>query len=288
MFMAKANRAATGSLLLTGRLAKPPRPGYYATLTGTVHLLDFRQSPVAGEPVDGSYRMSAKSDDLTLRHAALVAGFGYLLSPVTYAEFTIYPKLVIPGNIEQTVQNITVHPRSFAVAILCYLVTFIEDIVIAWALYYLLRPVSRPLSLLTAWFRLMYTAIALFAVLNLATVFRMVNTPDYRTAFGAGPLNAQVKLLLASFRYDWSMGLVLFGIHLVLLGYLILRSGYIPAVLGVLLIIDGCGWVIDSLQPYFYPNAHLGFLFITFFGELVLMLWLLIRGWKIREPGILS
>ena len=76
---------------------------------------------------------------------------------------------------------------------------------------------------------------------------------------------------------------MLFGIHLVLLGYLIYRSGYIPKILGILLVIDGLGWVIDSLRPYFYPQAHLRFLFITFFGEVFLMLWLLIRGWQIPE-----
>jgi len=219
-----------------------------------------------------------------LRQAALIAGFSYLLGPVTYAEFSIYPKLVIPGNIEQTVQNLGAHQGLFAVAILCYLVEFIEDIVIAWALYVLLVPVNRALSLLTAWFRLMYTAIAFFGMLKLVTVFQLVSTPDYLAAFGAGPLHAQIQLLLGTFRDDWSIGLVLFGIHLVLLGYLIYRSGYIPRLLGILLVVDGLGWVIDSLQPYLYPNAQLKYLFLTFFGEIFLMLWLLIRGWKVKEP----
>jgi hypothetical protein len=65
---------------------------------------------------------------------------------------------------------------------------------------------------------------------------------------------------------------------------LICRSGYIHWAIGILLIIDGLGWVTDSLQPYLYPNAHLGFLFITFFAELVFMLWLLIMGWRLKEP----
>jgi hypothetical protein len=224
------------------------------------------------------------SEGLTLRQAALIAGFGYLLGPVTYAEFSIYPKLVIPGNIEQTVQNLATHRTLFGVAILCYLIEFIEDVVIAWALYVLLVPVNRALSRLTAWFRLVYTAIALFGLLKLVTVFNLVNTPDYLTAFGTQALNAQIKLLLGTFRDDWSIGLVLFGIHLALLGYLIYRSGYIPKWLGVLLVIDGLGWVIDSLQPYLYPKVNLKFIFLTYFGEIFLMLWLLIRGWKIREP----
>jgi branched-subunit amino acid permease len=104
---------------------------------------------------------SSHNDGLTLRQAALIAGFGYLLSPVTTPEFTIMPKLVIPGNIEQTAQNISAHQALFVAAILCYLITFIEDVVIAWALYYLLAPVNRSMSLLTTWFRLIYTAVVL-------------------------------------------------------------------------------------------------------------------------------
>jgi hypothetical protein len=229
--------------------------------------------------------LGSRGEGLTLRQAALIAGFGYLFGPVTYAEFSIYPKLVIPTDIGQTVQNIAAHQGLFAAAILCYLVEFIEDIVIAWALYFLLAPVNRALSLLTAWFRLMYTAIAFFGMLKLVTVSRMVNTADYRTAFDPSTLHAEVKLLLGTFRDDWSIGLVLFGIHLILLGYLIYRSGYIPKILGILLIVDGLGWLIDSLHPYIYPNAHLKYLFITFFGEVFLMLWLLTRGWKIPEPN---
>jgi hypothetical protein len=224
-------------------------------------------------------------EGITLRRAAVIAGFAYLLSPVSYAEFTIWPKLVIPGNIEQTVQNISAHQGLFVAAIFCYLITFIEDVVIAWALYILLAPVNRAMSLLTAWFRLVYTAVVLVAWLNLVSVLRIVQTPDYLKLFGSAQLHAQVKFLLDSFRDGWSMSLLLFGIHLVLLGILIYRSGYIPRIIGILLVIDGAGWLVNCLQPYFYPNAHLGFIFATFFGELVFMLWLLIWGWKVQEPA---
>jgi uncharacterized protein DUF4386 len=224
-------------------------------------------------------------EGLTLRQAALIAGFGYLLMPVTLAEFYINPKLLIPGNIEQTAQNIVAHGRLFAAAILCYLITLVLDVVIAWALYILLVPVNRSVSLLTAWFRLVYTVIALFSLLNLTTVYRLLHTADYLAAFGPGPLHAQVMLLLNSYRYDWSMSLVIFGIHLGLLGCLIYRSGYIPKIIGILLVIDGLGWVITPLRPYLYPNAHLGFFFPMSFVELILPLWLVIRGWKIQEPA---
>jgi hypothetical protein len=57
-------------------------------------------------------------EGLTLRQAALVAGFAYLLNPVTYAEY-VYPKLVIPGNIEQTAQNISTHGGLSLAAMFC-------------------------------------------------------------------------------------------------------------------------------------------------------------------------
>jgi len=97
-----------------------------------------------------------------------------------------------------------------------------------------------------------------------------IGSSDYTHQFQFIPLRLVVSL-------------VIFGIHLLLLGYLICRSGDIPRLIGILLAIDGLGWLTDGLQPYFYANAHLGFIFITFFGELAFMLWLLIRGWKIRE-----
>jgi len=222
---------------------------------------------------------------LTLRQAALVAGFGLLIMVVAapFAEFFVYAKLVVSGDIEKTVQNIQANGGLLVAGIFAFLITFILDVIVAWALYVLLAPVNRSLSLLTAWFRLVYTAIALVGLLKLVTVYRMLNTPDYLILFGSDQLHAQVKLLLGSFRYDWSMGLILFGIHLVLLAYLVYRSGYIPRILGILLAIAGVGWVIHELGPYLFPDADLGFLFITFFGELIFMAWLLIRGWKI--PG---
>jgi hypothetical protein len=223
---------------------------------------------------------------LTLRQAALIAGFGYLLNPVSYAEFTLYPKVVIPGHVDQTVANIAAHPGLFFAVFSCYLINFIGDIVVAWALYFLLEPVNKAVSLLAAIFRLVYTAVALAASFNVLIVYRIVTTPEYTALFGSGPLRAQVALLLHSFRYEWSMSLVVFALHLVLIGGLIFRSGYLPKILGIILVINGLGWIVDPLQPYLFPNANLGFVFITFFGEIVLMLWLLIMGWRLPNSAV--
>lgn len=228
--------------------------------------------------------MNTPTNGLKLRTAALIAGVAYLLNPVGYAEFAVYPKLVIPGHIEQTVVNIGAHPGLFVMALFFYFITFTEDIIIAWALYYLLAPVSRAVSALASLFQLVYAAIALVGMFNLASVYRMLTQPEYLQVFGAGPLHAQVDLLLHTFQTYYSLSLVLFGIHLILIGFLIVRSGYIPWWLGVVLVIDGAGWIVTRLQPYLYPKVNVDFLFFTFFGELLFILWLLIMGWRIKEP----
>ena len=79
------------------------------------------------------------------------------------------------------------------------------------------------------------------------------------------------------------MGLLVFGIHLGLRGYLVYRSGYIPRILGILLTIAGLGYFINALCPYLLPDAQFGFIMIAFSGELIFMLWLLAKGWKIQE-----
>jgi hypothetical protein len=229
---------------------------------------------------------SAKpNSSISLRQAALTAGFGYLFTPVTIAEVYFFPQLVIPGHIEQTVQNLSNDRGILAAILLCYLVTFILDIVIAWALYILLTPVNRSLALLAAWFRLIYVAIGFMGLLKLTTVFHLVHTAEYQNLFSSDQLLVQIQLLLNSFSADWSFGLTLFGIHLALLGWLVFRSGYIPRPIGAYLFLDGLAWIVRSLSPYLYPNAHLGFLFVFYLGELVFMLWLLIMGWRLKDPA---
>src|SRR5262249_32261053 len=145
---------------------------------------------------------------------------------------------------------------------------------------------SVSLSLLAAWFQLVYTAVGLYASLNLVTVLRLLNTPEDAAMFGAGPLHAQVRLLLASFRSTWGLSLVFFAVHLMLVGYLVYKSGYIPKLIGVLLVIAGVGYVVQNLNAYLFPKPDLGYVAIALLGELVFMFWLLIRGWKIKEPAV--
>jgi len=223
--------------------------------------------------------MTGTTNETSLRTAALVAGLGLLVMAVAapFSELFVYPKLVVSGNAAETARNITANQSLFVYGILGYLVTFICDVVVAWALYVLLKPVNQNLSLLTAWFRLVYTVIALVALVNLVTALRLLNTADYLAVFGPDQLYAQVRLALGQFRNGWSFGILFFGIHLGLLGYLVIKSNYISTILGALLIVGGLGYAITTLGPFLLPSIDLHVARFTFYGELIFMLWLIIR-----------
>jgi Domain of unknown function (DUF4386) len=227
---------------------------------------------------------------MTLRQVALVAGITsfapLLLGGVPFAEFYVFAKLIVPGDTAETVRNIQANRGLFLTGVFAHLVTFVADVILAWALYLLLAPVNRALSLLTAWFRLIYAAVALVALMHLVTAFRLIDGGAYGEAFGVQLLHAQVEMLIKSFHYEWSLSIAIFGIHVALGGYLVARSVYIPRIVGILLVIAGLGYVCNYLGPYLYPELNLRFLPITFLGELVFPIWLLVRGWKIPEPGV--
>jgi hypothetical protein len=232
-----------------------------------------------------SNKLTGSTNKTLLGKAALIAGIGLLIMVIAapFAELYVLPKLVVPDNAAETVSNIMANQPLYTYAIFAYLITFICDLVVAWALYVLLKPVNKNLSLITAGFRWVYTGIALVALANLVTVLRLLNTSNTLSLSQPDQLVAQVMLSLSAFRTQWHFGLLFFGIHLVLLGYLVFRSKYIPGILGVLLIIAGLGYLLTSLKPFLFPDINLDFAEYTFYGELIFMLWLLIRGSKIQE-----
>lgn len=226
-----------------------------------------------------------KVSGLTLRQAAFVSGLTYLLNPVTFAEYYVMPRLVVDSP-ARTLANLQAHPHLYSGAVLAYFAQLLGDIVMAWALYVLLAPVNRAVSLLASWLQLAYAAMSLSAVANLALVYRLLFVRDYAGLFPPEALAAQVRMQIGSFRAGWSLGLVVFGIHLIVMGILFVQSSYLPRWLGWVLIADGAAWVIDRLAEYVAPSASLGFLNVFFVGELILMVWLLGWGWRLSEPGV--
>jgi hypothetical protein len=234
--------------------------------------------------------MTDRKEDLSLRQAAKIAGFGLLFMtlPAIFTNFFVLQGLVVPGDAAQTATNIMANTLVFHLGIGCFVIVIILDVLVAWGLYIFLKPANRSVSLLAAWFRLLYAAVFAFALLSLVAPLRLLSGADYLTVIGTDQLYAQALLSLNAFTDGWAIGYAcFFGLHLFFLGYLVLKSDYIPKVLGVLLIISSMTYLIDSTALLVYPNyqdyqaiTSMVVFLPAFIGEFTFMLWLLLRGGK--------
>jgi hypothetical protein len=118
---------------------------------------------------------------------------------------------------------------------------------------------------------------------------------EYLNLFTAGQLYARVMLLLDAFNHIWLIGLIFFGLHLFVLGYLVFKSGYIPKILGILLIIAALGYLVDSFANFLLPrydSYEMVFLMVVFvpafIAELSFCLWLLFKGVRDRSPDAVT
>ncbi len=232
-------------------------------------------------------KMTTRSSEISLGKAGLIAGIGILIMVLTvpFAEFKIFPNLIDYKNPEVTANNILNNQSLFTVGIFLNFITIICDIIVAWALYIFLKPINKSLSLLVAWFRLIYAGIYLIALLNLIKVLNLLTADKYFVATDQNQIYDQILFFMKSFGNEMSFGLILFGIYLGVLGYLVLRSNYIPKILGWILILAGIGYFISYSGRFLFPDINTEILMITFFGELIFMLWLLIKGRKIQQQN---
>jgi hypothetical protein len=223
--------------------------------------------------------------DISLRQAALIAGLGYLVVFLFSLANRRRERLIVRGDAAATASNIVASESKFRVGIASWMIMLVADLVVAWALYVFLKPVSESLSLLTAWFRLVYVGIAAVAVLQLFSVLEVLSGADEVAAFQREQLDAQGTRFLKLYDYGFNVGFVFFGLHILGLGYLIVSSDYVPVVLGVLLIIASVGYWIDSFASILsstYANNEAWFvLFVAvpaIIAELSLTVWLLVWG----------
>ncbi|MBL8096385.1 MAG: DUF4386 domain-containing protein [Anaerolineales bacterium] len=216
----------------------------------------------------------------SIRRAALIAGLGLLamiiLAP--FANFYVLESLVVPGDAQATTANLMASPGLLRLGIAAFLAVVLLDVIVAWALYDLLAPVSQSVARLAAWFRVAYAAVYAVALASLLSALRLTAELGDLTALDPAFLQAQVMLALNGFNTIWNLGLALFGMHLLIVGALVLRSNTIPRWLGVVVAIAGLGYLVDSFGRLLLPSVDLGFVMITFFGEALFMVWLLWHG----------
>ena len=223
--------------------------------------------------------MKNNNNDLSQRQAAVVAGVALLLMIIPpVLALSVQQRVFVPTDAAATTANILANEMQFRLAILSFLFVIVLDVIVAWGLYVFFKPLHRSFSLLAAWFRLLYTAVFAVAILDLANALRIVLSANLLPGAEMGTLQTQAWLALQSFNDAWDFALVIFGLHLIVIGYLVLRASYMPKILGILVVICGLGYLFDSVTALLLPNFGVTVSMITFVGEVLLALWLVIKG----------
>ncbi|MEK5182630.1 DUF4386 domain-containing protein [Paenibacillus odorifer] len=237
--------------------------------------------------------MAISEKDLSnQRKSALTAGISLII--MTIASFFSYGfvhgTLVVQGDASATFINIVSSNNLFKGEILGWIIIMIADILVAWAFYVFLETVNQNLSLLGAWLRLTYSAILAISILTLIFVLLLTGNTNGFSTLTIEQTQAFMMLFLDAFQFIWSMGLVVFGGHLLIVGYVALKSDVIPKVISILLLLASIGYIIIHLSKMFLPQYEavittLNFIFTIpmIVGELGFGIWLLLRGGKIPK-----
>ena len=183
--------------------------------------------------------------------------------------------------------NIRASEPLFRTAIISDAAIFLLEIVVTALLYVLLRPVSRALSLIAAFARLSMAVIQGINQLPSLIVLLLLSGAGYLTVFEPDQLDTLVLLFLNAREYGVYIWQAFFGLHLVVLGYLVFKSGYFPRVLGLLLILGSLGYLVDSFGNILLPNYEAIFGAVVavtaIIGELPFFLWLLFKGVNVQK-----
>jgi hypothetical protein len=195
--------------------------------------------------------------------------------------------LVVEGDMVATADKISGSLGLFGISLVTWIVIVVADIAISVTLYMLLEPAGRVLSMATAAFRIVYSTMLGVFLLNLFDAFTLLNGSDSAIGRDTQQIQAAALTAIESFEDGFVLALMFFGAHLVLLGVLLYRSGYVPRVLALVLAIAGAGYIADGLANFFLSShsdtVTIVLLTPALLGEFGLTAWLLLKGVKTRQ-----
>jgi hypothetical protein len=262
-------------------------PGCYSV------SVKFNQSPNSQK---GEKTMITTEKMNSLKKTARIAGLLYLAYFVTFfiADNGVHYIAVGSEDVATTIaHNIMASEWLFRVGFVSYLLAAVLFLLSAWALYVLLKPVNKDLALLFVLLNLGGVAVQCMSMLSEFAALVLLNSPNYLKVFQANQLQALVMLFLNLYKNGFMIAQIFFGAWLFPLGYLVFKSGFLPRILGILLIIDGFAILIWFSQFFLFPDYYyevISYLCLTasLIAEASLCLWLLIKGVKDQKPALIE
>ena len=202
-----------------------------------------------------------------------------------FSQGAVREMMIVLGDASATAQNILSDPLWFNLGLMTDLIAFLCDACVSVLLYLLLKPVSNGLALTAAGFRLIaHPAIGSLNLLNHFASLKVLESPGFAGLFNTAQLQEFSLFFMELHNMGYLIAGAFFGIHCLLLGYLLYKSDLFPKILGVLLTAAAFGYLIESFGFIFFPELKSTFALIVGLtagvGEVSLALWLLIKGVK--------
>ncbi len=217
--------------------------------------------------------------EMSPRTKARLAGAFYFLTILTglFAQGFVSARLVVPGDAAATANNILSHDGLFRLGFAVYMIEMVCQIITTVLLYDLLKPVNRSVSLLAAVLGLIGCGIKTFSRLFYFAPLLVLGGTHYLSVFSGQQLNAVALLFLRVNDIGAGIALVFFGFYAILKGYLVIRSTFLPRVLGWLAVLGGIGW-LAFLSPPFGDRVFSFIAVLGIVGALANIGWLLVVG----------
>src|SRR5438067_799008 len=220
------------------------------------------------------------SADTSPQVYARVGGVLYLaiIAAGISGELVVRGPIVVSGDAAATARNLVGSSALWRAGIAGDLVMHLCDVGLMLVFYVLLKPVSRNLALVAVLFNLIQTAVLVANKLNLLLPLFLLGDAPYLTAFSQEQLQALSYVSLRVHDYGFGFGLIFFGAECLVVGYLIIRSAYLPKPLGVLMQLAGACYLTNSFTLVLYPQLASrlfpAIMLPPFVAELSLASWL--------------
>ena len=221
----------------------------------------------------------------SINKTARIAGALYLLLLPLGILGLIYVQsaLIVHGDAATTASNILASESLFRFSIVSALMVQVVNIFVVLTLYQVLKPVNRNMAMLMVIFILLGAPIAMLSEANRFAVLPLLSNMDYLAVFTADQLQALAYFFLDLHENGIQVASIFWGLWLFPMGYLVYKSGFLPKILGILLIIGCFGYLVDFFIAALFPDLNVTVSQFTFIGELLLPLWLLIKGVNVEQ-----
>jgi hypothetical protein len=223
------------------------------------------------------------SHQMSSKNPGRLTGLLYVLVsiPGVFALIYVPSKLIVEGNATATANNILASEGLFRLGIVCQLISQILFMWVALALYDLLKGVNQRHASLMLGLIVVSLPIALLNELNAIAALLLVRGTDFLSIFEKPQRDALAMLFLNLHNHGFGVAAIFWGLWLFPLGLLVYRAGFFPRFLGVLLIVNGFTYPVNSFTSILLPQyEHIvsRWMMPLGFGELLFMFWLLIIG----------